>query len=59
MSQTIDDFRNFLRSDKEAVPFSANKLISPTLSLIEKGFENQKIRVVLDPEVSALNPDPH
>jgi len=50
MSQTIDDFRNFFRSDKVAVPFSAIQVVTRTLSLIEKSFEDQKISVVLIPE---------
>jgi PAS domain S-box-containing protein len=50
MSQTIDDFRNFFRSDKEAVPFSAQRVISRTLSLIQKSFEDQKISIDFNPD---------
>ena len=50
MSQTIDDFRNFFRSDKEAVPFSVHNVITRTLSLIQKSFEDQKIRIDLNPD---------
>jgi PAS domain S-box-containing protein len=50
MSRTIDDFRNFFRSDKEAVTFGVNQVIARTRSLIEKSFENQKIGIALHPE---------
>ena len=36
MSQTIDDFRNFFRQRKEAVPFGVNQVITHTLSLSSK-----------------------
>jgi PAS domain S-box-containing protein len=38
MSRTIDDFRNFFRSDKEKVPFSVNQVIERTLSLVKESF---------------------
>jgi len=50
MSRTIDDFRNFFRSDKEAVAFSVNQVIARTLSLIEGSFKEPKIDIVLHPE---------
>jgi PAS domain S-box-containing protein len=45
MSRTIDDFRNFFRADKEAVLFGANQVLAHTISLIEKGFEDQRITI--------------
>jgi signal transduction histidine kinase len=45
MSQTIDDFRNFFRSDKESTTFSVNDVIRRTLSLIEKNFQDQHIKI--------------
>jgi PAS domain S-box-containing protein len=45
MSRTIDDFRNFFRTDKEKVSFSVNKVIEHALSLIEKSFEFQRISI--------------
>jgi signal transduction histidine kinase len=50
MSQTIEDFRNFFRSDKDKVPFSVNQVIARTLALIEKSFKDQKIGIALHPE---------
>jgi signal transduction histidine kinase len=45
MSRTIDDFRNFFRSDKEADNFNVNEVIRQTLSIIEKSFMNQQIQI--------------
>lgn len=50
MSQTIDDFTNFFRSEKEAVPFAVNQVIARTLSLIEKSFKEQNISIALQTE---------
>jgi PAS domain S-box-containing protein len=50
MSRTIDDFRNFFRSDKKLVTFGVNKVISQTISLIEKSFEDQQIGIALQTE---------
>ncbi|MDD2310524.1 MAG: ATP-binding protein [Desulfuromonadaceae bacterium] len=50
MSRTIDDFRNFFRSDKQAVTFSANQVIARTLPLIEMSSQEQQIKITLDPE---------
>ena len=47
MSQTIDDFRNFFRSDKEKVIFSVNREIGRTLSLTKESFLDQKITINL------------
>ncbi|MDU0460772.1 MAG: PocR ligand-binding domain-containing protein [Geobacteraceae bacterium] len=45
MSQTIDDFRNFFKPDKEKTTFKVSKEISKTLTLIESGFQEQQIRI--------------
>jgi signal transduction histidine kinase len=50
MSRTIDDFRNFFRSDKQAVAFSVNQVIARTLPLIEMSSQEQQIKITLDPE---------
>jgi PAS domain S-box-containing protein len=50
MSRTIDDFRTFFRSDKEAVTFGVKQMIARTLALIEKSFNDQKICIALHPE---------
>lgn len=43
MSQTIDDFRNFFMTDKEMVTFKLADVINRTQSLVESGFNNQRI----------------
>jgi PAS domain S-box-containing protein len=48
MSQTIDDFRNFFRSDKEKTSFSLTNSINKTLSLTEASFRNNSIEIILN-----------
>jgi len=43
MSQTIDDFRSFYRSDKEKQTFILNEVIERVLSFIEASFRNMKL----------------
>jgi len=43
MSQTIDDFRNFFKADKQTTSFLVNDVIRRTLSLVEKSFHDQQI----------------
>jgi len=45
MSQTIDDFRNFFRPDREKTSFDIKKLILKTISLIEASFISQNISI--------------
>jgi PAS domain S-box-containing protein len=45
MSQTIDDFRNFFRPDKEKVVFKAGLVVAKAVSLIEGSFRDQQITV--------------
>jgi PAS domain S-box-containing protein len=47
MSQTIDDFRNYFRPDKEKVQFNLSESIADTLSLINASFKNQDIDIEL------------
>jgi two-component system CheB/CheR fusion protein len=49
MSQTIDDFRNFFRPDKEKVPFNVNDIVARTVSLIDGSLREQRIKI----EISA------
>ena len=51
MSQTIDDFRNYFKPDREKVEFKVAEAVENTLSLIEASFKNQNI----DIEVVAEN----
>jgi len=50
MSQTIDDFRNFFKTDKKSVTFKVNEVIARTLSLFEESLKDMKIGVVFNPE---------
>jgi PAS domain S-box-containing protein len=45
MSQTIDDFRNYFRPDKEKVEFKVCESIANTVSLVEDSFKNQNINI--------------
>jgi PAS domain S-box-containing protein len=47
MSQTIDDFRNYFRPDKDKTVFSVNDTVTNTMSLIEDSFRNQHINVAI------------
>nr|WP_246561798.1 PAS domain S-box protein [Geobacter grbiciae] len=48
MSQTIDDFRNFFRPDKEKVRFEMKQAINNALSLMEDNFRSLGIVVSFD-----------
>jgi len=48
MSQTIDDFRNFFRPDKEKIPFKINDAIARTIPLIDGSFREQQITIATD-----------
>lgn len=50
MSRTIEDFRNFFRSDKEMTRFHVNQVISQTLSLIEESFNSRQINIAFHSE---------
>ena len=43
MSQTIDDFRNYFKPDKEKTNFKVHAALENTLSLIEGSFKNKQI----------------
>ncbi len=45
MSQTIDDFRNFFRSDKEKISFSLSDNIRKTIMLTEASFKANSIDI--------------
>ncbi|SNB46058.1 PAS domain S-box protein [Geobacter sp. DSM 9736] len=45
MSQTIDDFRNFFRPNKEKVRFDLEETIRRTIALVEKNFVTQGILI--------------
>lgn len=45
MSQTIDDFRNFFKPNKEKVSFSLAENVSKTVGLLKDAFSNQGITI--------------
>lgn len=45
MSQTINDFRNYFKPDKERVTFPAWGAVSRTVALIEDSFRSQEIAI--------------
>lgn len=50
MSETIDDFRNFFRPDKEKSLFSVHQAIEESLKLLEATLKNNNIKVVMSPD---------
>jgi PAS domain S-box-containing protein len=50
MSQTIDDFRDFFRPDREKMPFMLREVIGKSLSLIEGSLREHGISVELAQE---------
>jgi len=50
MSQTIDDFRNFFRSDKAAGEFGLLQASQECLSLVDATMQDSRIEVVVDCE---------
>lgn len=46
MSNTIDDFRNFFRSDKEKELISINSIVTMALEMLEKPFNNAGIKII-------------
>lgn len=55
MSQTIDDFRNYFRPDKEKVRFNASRVVTSTLAIIEGSLNRfsikMEINVTADPVI--------
>ena len=45
LSQTIDDFRNFLRDDKEKTVFLLDEAFDKTMLLVEHGFKQNNIEI--------------
>ena len=50
MSQTIDDFRNYFKPDKEKIPFHVSRAVSKTVSMIEDSFRSLQIAIEIDAE---------
>jgi PAS domain S-box-containing protein len=45
MSQTINDFSNYFKPDKEKIMFRAGDAVTKTLTLIEDSFRNREIAI--------------
>ncbi|XOB60583.1 sensor histidine kinase [Campylobacterota bacterium DY0563] len=46
LSSTIDDFRNFFKSDKEKVVFELNDIIEKSLSIIKTSLDSRSISLI-------------
>lgn len=55
MSQTIDDFRNFFRVDKEKQKFLVRKVVDRALSIVSSVMDNHnfQVKIEADEEVTA------
>ena len=53
MSQTIDDFSNFFKPDKEKTDFNVNQAIRQTINLVEDGFKQNQIKIITEIDVDA------
>ena len=55
LSQTITVFQDFLRLNRDKIPFEVNQIIAKTVSLVDDGFKSQNISIDLsstgDPQV--------
>jgi PAS domain S-box-containing protein len=47
MSQTINDFMDFFKPEKEKVEFTIHEVVVRTVSLIEDNFKSQQVRIDL------------
>ena len=48
LTSTIDDFRNFFRSDKTIIQTKIENTINNSLNMIQKDLESHKIELILD-----------
>ena len=48
MSQTIDDFRNFFKPDKQKVGFNVIKVVDEAINILETQFKNHSIMIETD-----------
>jgi PAS domain S-box-containing protein len=48
MSQTINDFQNFLQQDKQKVSFNVNEVVATTISLLEATLKTMNVTVEID-----------
>ena len=50
LSKTIDDFRNFIKGDREKNTFIVTNQINSFLSLVDSSIKNENINIILDLE---------
>jgi len=50
LSKTIDDFRDFIKTDKEKINFNLNNIVNSFLKLVDGSIKNEHINIVLDIE---------
>jgi len=48
LSETIDDFRNFFKSNKEELESSYNSMITSVLAIVQVSIENKNISLILE-----------
>ena len=48
LSRTIDDFRNFIKGDKEKTPYNLSKTIKSFILLIEGSIKSNNINIISD-----------
>lgn len=48
MSETIDDFRDYLRPDKTVKPFSLIESVNNSIKIMEATFKNNDVKVIFD-----------
>ena len=46
MSQTIDDFRNFYKTNKELVATTLESVITRALKIINSSLEDQSVKLI-------------
>ena len=54
MSQTIDDFTNFFKSDKQEVLFSIEEILVNTMKLIQSSFRDSQVIIEIDAEQAVV-----
>jgi len=50
LSKTIDDFKNFIKNDRDKVQFNLKENIDSFLSLVNSSIKNNQINIILDLE---------
>jgi signal transduction histidine kinase len=56
MSETIDDFRDYLRPDKSRKPFSLVESVRNSMKIMDATFKNNNVRVIFDFERDIVVP---